>query len=151
MAKARVPGVETLNQLLGGGCCGAGSGAVFTASSRGSAAVADKAKSREATAKKQLFRRSFAAADPNEFTLSRLIVSPCRIPFPAPSTPKIRQTASVKTSEIGEHGGNALDRLAYQGEITSSRRFANLPCFLLAFYCFVFCCHVAFLYTSKEK
>jgi hypothetical protein len=37
----------------------------------------------------------------------------------------IRQTASAEASEIGEHGENALDRLAYQGEITLSRRFAE--------------------------
>ena len=37
----------------------------------------------------------------------------------------IRQTASAEASEFGECGENALDRLAYQGEITSSCRFAG--------------------------
>jgi hypothetical protein len=43
LAKAATPGVETLNQLFGGGCWGAGSGVVLTTSCWG-AAIADKAK-----------------------------------------------------------------------------------------------------------
>jgi hypothetical protein len=36
----------------------------------------------------------------------------------------IRQTASAEASEFGERGENALDRLAYQGELAPSRGFA---------------------------
>jgi hypothetical protein len=112
-AKAPRPGVRALNQLLGGGCCGAGSGVVFTASCRESAATADKAMHK---AKQRVIQRELAV----RLMPSRLIVSPCRLELPAPSTPKIRQSASSGASEIGELGENALDRLAYQGEFAQT-------------------------------
>lgn len=112
--------------MFKGGCCGAGSGAVFTASCGWAVAVerASSCHDDKLTSKARQhgipwhravrIRRLLLIASP-ELTCHRLSAS---------VHPRIRQTASIQASESGENGENTLDRLAHQGELAPSRKFA---------------------------
>lgn len=115
-----------MNQLLAGGCRGAGSGALLTASCCWAAAGSEKAS-------KWQKHKGTSKAKPGvlpgilalRFVPSRFIVSSRSFVVWPLSSPRIRQTANGAASQIGERGENTQDALAHPGEIAPSRDFAR--------------------------